>query len=190
MANANANEVQKHVATITLSKLVSSEYRMWVVQAEATSGVYDGLPIIHRTEQNPTPPLNANGNLPAINSTLCARLNDWNHHHLCAREALLKCLNSADLMKVYSVREIASAIWTWLHEEYGQILDLEYIRADNEYHMLRKAPETSMDDHINQFTRLRQEVDYRSLSILNLKLTAWLTLLFSNPLEIAGESFN
>ena len=63
-------------------------------------------------------------------------------------------------MKVYSVRESASAIWTRLHEEYGQILDLEYIRASNEYHILRKAPETSMDDHINQFTRLRQEVDY------------------------------
>ena len=63
-------------------------------------------------------------------------------------------------MKVYSVRESAAGIWTRLHEEYGQILDLEYIRANNEYHILRKAPETSMDDHINRFTRLRQEVDY------------------------------
>src|SRR5437667_10599273 len=96
----------------------------------------------------------------AINVALRARINDWNRRHVCAREALLKCLNSADLMKVYSVRESASAIWTRLHEEYGQILDLEYIRAEYKDHMLRKAPETSMDDHINQFTRLRQEVDY------------------------------
>ena len=161
MANANANdEVQKHVATITLSKLVPSEYRMWVVQAEATLGVYDCLEIVLGNEQNPTPPINANGNLPAINAALRIRINDWNRRHARAREALLKCLNSADLMKVYSVRESAAGIWTRLHEEYGQILDLEYIRANNEYHILRKAPETSMDDHINQFTRLRQEVDY------------------------------
>ena len=161
MANTNTNdEVQKHVATITLSKLVPSEYRMWVIQAEVTLRVYKCLEIVCGNEQNPTPQLNANGNLPVINVALCARINDWNHRHVRAREALLKCLNSADLMKVYSVRESASAIWTQLHEEYSQILDLEYIRVDNEYHLLRKAPETSMDDHINQFTRLRQEVDY------------------------------
>src|SRR5437667_11306389 len=34
------------------------------------------------------------------------------------------------------------------------------MRADNEYHLLCKAPETTMDDHINQFTKLRQKVEY------------------------------
>ena len=119
---------------------------MWVVQAEATLGVYECLEIVRGTEQDPTPPLNANGNLPPINAALRARINDWNRRHVRAREALLKCLNSADLMKVYSVRESASAIWTRLHEEYGQVLNLEYMRANNEYYMLRKAPETSMED--------------------------------------------
>ena len=109
MADANANdELHKHTATITLNKLVSSEYRMWDVQAKATLGVYDYLEIFRGNEQNPTPPLNANGNLPAINAALRARINDWNRRHVCAREALLKCLDSSDLMKVYSVRESAS----------------------------------------------------------------------------------
>ena len=149
MANANANandEIYKPERTITLNKLDSSKYRMWVVQAEATLGVYECLEIVRGTEQDPTPPLNANGNLPPINAALRARINDWNRRHVRAREALLKCLNSADLMKVYSVRESASAIWTRLHEEYGQVLNLEYMRANNEYYMLRKAPETSMED--------------------------------------------
>src|SRR5204862_8020741 len=76
-ANANANdEAKKHAATITLSKLVPSEYRMWVVQAEATLGVYDCLEIVRGNEQNPTPPINANGNLPAINAALRIRIND------------------------------------------------------------------------------------------------------------------
>src|SRR5437667_11077876 len=96
----------------------------------------------------------------AINVALRARINDWNRCHVPAREALLKCLNSADLMKVYSVRESASAIWTRLHEEYSQVLNLEYMRANNEYHMLRKAPETSLEDHINQFTKLYQKAEY------------------------------
>src|SRR5438045_4440589 len=49
MANANANandEIYKHEKTIILNKLVPSEYRMWVVQAEATLGVYEYLGII------------------------------------------------------------------------------------------------------------------------------------------------
>src|SRR5437773_7751171 len=132
MANANANandEIYKHEKTITLNKLDPSEYRTWFIQAEATLGVYECLEIVRGTEQNPTPPLNANGNLPAINAALRVRIKEWNRRHERAREALLKCLNSADFMKVYSVRESASAIWIRLHEEYGQILNLEYIRA-------------------------------------------------------------
>src|SRR5436309_13767510 len=97
---------------------------------------------------------------PSDQCCIRVRINDWNRRHVRAREALLKCLNSADLMKVYSVRESASAIWTRLHEEYGQVLNLEYMRANNEYYMLRKAPETSMEDHINQFTKLRQKAEY------------------------------
>src|SRR5216117_2823528 len=101
MANANANandEVQKHAATITLSKLVPSEYRMWVVQAEATLGVYECLEIVRGTELNPTPPANVHGVLPAINAALRNRITNWNRRNARAREALLKCLNSADLM--------------------------------------------------------------------------------------------
>ena len=104
--------------------------------------------------------MNANGAYPQINAALRNRINDWNRRHARAREALLKCLDPADLIKVYSVRESAAGIWTRLYEEYGQVLDLEYMRADNEYHLLRKAPETTMDDHINQFTKLRQKLEY------------------------------
>src|SRR5947199_2883683 len=34
------------------------------------------------------------------------------------------------------------------------------MRANNEYYMLRKAPETSMKDHINQFIKLHQKTEY------------------------------
>src|SRR5436190_7388839 len=92
MANANANandEIHKHGKTIILNKLVSSEYRMWVVQDEATLGVYEYLGIVRGTDLNPHPPMNANGAYPHINTAICNRINDWNHRHARAREALL-----------------------------------------------------------------------------------------------------
>ena len=91
MAN-NANHKEK---TITLNKLVPADYRMWVVQAEATFGVHECLDIVHGIEQNPTPAADANGILPAINVALRNRINDWNHRHAHAREALLRCLEPA-----------------------------------------------------------------------------------------------
>ena len=159
MANAN-DASHKHEKTITLNKLVPTDYRMWVVQAEATFGVHECLEIVRGTEPNPTPPINAHGNLPAINAALRIRINDWNYRHARAREALLRCLEPAEMIKVYSVKDSATAIWTRLYEEYGQVLDIEYIRADNQFHVLRKAPETSMNDHINQFTKNLQDVEY------------------------------
>jgi hypothetical protein len=50
----------------------------------------------------------------------------------------LKCLEPAEMMKVYSVRENAGRNLESSHEEYGQVLDIEYIRADNQFHVLRK----------------------------------------------------
>ena len=155
-----ANDENRKEKTITLNKLIPNEYRIWVVQAEATLEIYNCLDLVHGIEQDPTPAMNANRALPAINAALRIRINDWNHRHALAREALLKSLESAEMMKVYSVKESAAAIWTRLHEEYGQVLDIEYIRADTQFHVLRKAPETSMNDHINQFAKHLQDVEY------------------------------
>ena len=89
MAN---NETHKQDKTITLNKLVPTEYRMWVVQAEATLGVHGCLDIVRGIEQNPTPAVDANGILPPINAALRNKINDWNRRHALAREALLRCL--------------------------------------------------------------------------------------------------
>ena len=157
MAN---NQNHKQEKTITLNKLVPADYRMWAIQAEATLGVYECLDIVHGTEPDPTPLVNADGTLPVITAALRIRINDWNRRHARAREALLRCLETAEMIKVYNVRENAAAIWTRLHEEYGQVLDIEYIRADNQLHALRKDKETPMNDHINQFTKNLQDVEY------------------------------
>src|SRR5437762_8511977 len=156
MAN-NTNHKQEK--TITLNKLVPTDYRMWVVQAEATLGVYECLDIVRGNEQNPTPAADTNSILPVINAALCTRINDWNRRHARARETLLKCLEPAEMIKVYSVRENAVTIWTCLYKEYGHILDIEYIRVDTQFHILRKEKETSMHDHIKSERELEENGD-------------------------------
>src|SRR5437667_10889876 len=110
--------------------------------------------------------------------------------HALAREALLKSLELAEMMKVYSVRESAATIWTCLHEEYGQVLDIEYIRADNQFHALRKTPETSMNDHINQFTKHLQDVEYHKPGMLLQKTKEQLTLHSLLPTMKTGHYFS
>ena len=63
-------EENKKEKTITLNKLKPNEYRIWVVQAEATLGIYECLDIVQGIELNPTPPMNDGGVLPPINATL------------------------------------------------------------------------------------------------------------------------
>jgi hypothetical protein len=98
---------------------------MWVVQAEATFGVHECLDIVH-------------GILPAINVALRNRINDWNHRHARAREALLKRLEPAEMINIYGVRENAIAIWKRLYEEYGQVLERTF-----NFTVFAKSKETS-----------------------------------------------
>ena len=139
-----ANNESHKTKPITLTKLVPAEYRNWVVQAKASLGLSKYLEIVQGTELNPTP-----ANAQGINVALGTCINDWNHRHTLAREALLKTLDSVELMKVYPVRESAVAIWTCLYDEYGQVLDIKYIHADNQFHALRKAPE-DLDGSLHQ----------------------------------------
>lgn len=113
--------------------------------------IYEYLDIVRGIEQNPIPLININGILSAINATLRIRINDWNRHYARIREALLRCLEPTETIKVYSVRENTA---TRLHEEYDQVLDIEYIRTDIQFHVLRKEKETPMNDHVNQFIEI------------------------------------
>ena len=56
------------------------------------------------------------------------------------------------------------------------------ILSNNEYHILCKAPETSMDDHINQFSRLHQEVDYHKPPNARSKIDGMANLTFLKSL--------
>src|SRR5579859_5704534 len=103
--------------TITLNKLKPNEYRLWVVQTEATFDIHKCMGIVLGTELNPTPMDDDGTSLGPVGEIMQATITFWQTRHALVKEALLKCLEPADLTKVLPFRNTAAAIWTPLQEE-------------------------------------------------------------------------
>jgi hypothetical protein len=56
-------------------------------------------------------------------------------------------------------------IWARLADEYGAVSELRRAHAEASFHTLLKKDDTPIQDHINTFTKLQQEVDYHRGSI-------------------------
>lgn len=89
-----------------------------------------------------------------------ATITSWQTRHALAKEALLKSLEPAELIKVLPFRGNAAEMWTRLQQEYGRPLHFEYTRVNNEYMNLRHSESTSITDHIDCFNQLLQELEY------------------------------
>src|SRR5579871_3775254 len=129
--------------TITLTKFKPREYRAWATTACATFGVRGVLDIVEGKELNPTP-INPDGTVAAINVQLRARILKWQRNHELAREALLKSLEPAEVIKLGTAQNSAPAIWERLRNRYGQILDIKYVKALREFHSLEKDEKMPM----------------------------------------------
>ena len=150
---------------IKLRSLKPNEYRLWVMQTKAAFEIHECLDIVLGKEPNPTPINEETGTpLGPWGSAMQRKIDSWKIRHAYAREALLRSLEASDLLKVTAVEDSAAGIWTRLKDEYGRSLDFEYIRVNNEYQSLRKDKKISMNDHINRFNKLLQEVEYNKPS--------------------------
>src|SRR5438552_17080160 len=115
MANANANanvEIYKHEKTITLNKLVPSEYRVWVIQAEATLGVYECLEIVRGTEQNPTPPLKCQRQPSSYQCCITREDQRLESSSCTCKRSALEMLQFGRFDESLLSQGSASAIWT------------------------------------------------------------------------------
>jgi hypothetical protein len=63
---ANTNDENRKEKTITLNILVPADYRIWLSKQKQLSEYLSAWILFKERELNPTPPRNANGNLPAI----------------------------------------------------------------------------------------------------------------------------
>lgn len=150
---------------IKLKELQPNNYRLWAAQSESTFEVHGVLDIVLGREPHPsaaqatTPPEDADAPVlltPAQRRSAVM----WEQKNAIARQALLACLQPAELTKVYSAKS-AHDIWQRLADEYGAISNLRLAHAESAFYSFRKDPQTPMQDHINKFAALQQDVDYQ-----------------------------
>jgi hypothetical protein len=184
-----------HEKTIRLTGLIPENYRLWASQCESTFRVFGVLDIVLGHEPSPeraasSTPSDTPGDADVERPITAAQrksIEQWQQHHDLARQALLTCLEPAELTKVYHL-QLAHEIWKRLAEEYGAISSLKRAQASAAFYALRKQPSTTMQLHINAFTKLQQEVNYHRNSPLpnvdvnlhSFNLLASLGRLFSN----------
>jgi hypothetical protein len=162
--------------TIRLTGLIPENYRLWASQSEATFRVYGVLDIVLGREANPSPERAASSTPsestpdhnaePPLSAAQRKLIEKWQLRHDLSRQALLSCLQPAELTKVYHLQS-AHDIWKCLADEYGGVSDLKRAQANASFYSLQKQPTLSMQDHINAFTKLQQEVNYHRESPLS-----------------------
>src|SRR5436190_14964907 len=179
---------------ITLREFKPDGYKVWEVTTRATLKLHKLLDIVNGSDPDPTP-RNPDGTARAIPAALRARVIKWENDHERAREAIIRCLPDAELLKLKDVEESASEIWKRLHDEYGRPSNLEYVRASNDLETVKKNDKISMNDHINRFEQLVYDVNYNKpanttnmeQSVLNLKFLN--TLMTDKPTIEKWEMF-
>lgn len=163
--------------TIRLTGLHPDNYRLWAAQSESTFRVHGVLDIVLGREPNPeravlsTPSDESSSDADVAQArpvTAAQRkaIEKWQHRHDLAHQALLACLQPAELTKVYQFKS-AHEIWKRLADEYGPVSDIRRAQATSEFYSLQKKSSKSMQEHINEFTRLQQEVNYHRDSLLS-----------------------
>jgi hypothetical protein len=127
-----------HEKTIRLTGLVPENYRLWASQSESTFRVFGVLNIVLGRESHPHPERAASSTLSDTQSdadvqverpiTAAQRksIEQWQSRHDLARQALLTCLEPAELTKIYHLQS-AHEIWKCLADEYGAISDLKRV---------------------------------------------------------------
>ena len=149
-----SDEAKKTLKTITLKKLKPESYRFWVSAASTTLQVHNCLDIVLGRKPKPAP---ADENA-SLTPTLRTSISGREIRHSLAREALLNALEDPELVKVYQ-SPTAQDIWKRLSEEYGTVSDLMYARAEAALRSLVKLLTTAVKNHIEVFTRLKEERD-------------------------------
>ena len=114
--------------TIKLNKLKPNEYRLWVVQAEATFEVYKCPNIVFGKESKPTPSDDSDEESTSVIS--------WDNRHALAREALLKSISSnSSLAK--TVRQLSGNV---LKTNTANLLTLSTLESIHYFKPYAKTP--------------------------------------------------
>jgi len=177
------SEISK-IKVITLAPFIASEYHLWTASALATFQVYKVDKLVLGEEQEPR----SDDQFDDNDESHLKRQQDWEERNILAIEALLKCLNKVEKTKVFRMTE-AAKIWSRLDDEYGHISDMRRNIAETALYTFRKDTTISMEDYINKFTGLIQEIDlHRPKEIPEMSI-AQINLTFIRSLGEKYETF-
>ena len=151
--------------TIQLTKLENtSHYRLWRVATKAIFDVYNVLNIVLGKVIKPTFKSTVIDSSPDSAINIAAKITDWERRHKLACEALCSALKPAQLIRVAHL-QLAHEIWQRLANECGRISDLKRAHFDTKLPSLRKSSSTSMQSHVDEFERIKGEIEFHSESM-------------------------
>jgi len=149
---------------ITLREFKPESYKVWEIATKATLRYNKLFDIVDGTLTDPTPRDDNGTVLRPIPGALKDQVEKWQHDHERARDAIIRCLPDAELLKLDDVQDDVTAIWKRLSNEYGRSSNLEYVRASNDLTNLKMDEKTTINDHINKFEQLVHDVNYNKPS--------------------------
>jgi len=95
----------KNEKTVTLKQFKPYEYLIWKIQAEATFRVHGLLDIIKGVEKHLVNKESENSDTEmTINEAEADQILEYQRRHNRAYQALINCLETADAIKVYTLK--------------------------------------------------------------------------------------
>jgi len=91
------------IKKITLRDFKPDEFKVWKVTTKATLKLHKLHGIADGTEPDPIP-CNTDGTARVIPPALHARVSKWENDHERTREAIIRCLPNAELLKLVDVQ--------------------------------------------------------------------------------------
>jgi hypothetical protein len=173
---------------ITLREFKPESYKVWEMSTKATLKYNMLFNIVDGTLTDPTPRDDNGAALRPIPAATKVLVDKWQHDHERARDAIIRCLPDAELLKLDDIQDNVTAIWKRLHAEYGRPSNLEYVRASNDLTNLKKDEKTTINDHINKFEQLVHDVNYNKPSNTKNMEESVVNLKFLNTLMVDQAS--
>src|SRR5271154_5971767 len=162
--NKQAMAEESPTRKITLREFKPESYKVWEIATKAQLRYNKLFDIVDGTLTNPTPRDDNGAILRPIPGALKVQVEKWQHDHERARDAIIRCLPDAELLKLEDVQDSVTAIWKRLSNEYGRASNLEYVRASNDLTNLKIDEKLTINDHINKFEKLVHDVNYNKPS--------------------------
>lgn len=161
MPNTNG-EKDENNKSIRLPAFDLLRYNFWAKQVSLTFQLYKLLDIVEGRETDSFP--DAQEPFENLTNNEKKTVRAWRHRHTQAHEALMNSIQKTPIESEVFRSSSAVEIWAGLKRTYGFKSVMIAALAEGNYTSFRKAPNSTMREHIAQFEHLLQEHEYHRLT--------------------------